>query len=162
MTEDVITFILPKGVRFLLDQAFSTVFISFSLFSKLIVTISSTSVENTTPRTLNVTWFQSRLISGINLNLELFFCFCFYPIHTALVFININIFRPDTEANCYKTDIHEQNDSLVPSRKNVVSSANFDNNISSSRRFISCMFSVWCIIEANSSEKKKKKKKIGR
>ena len=42
------------------------------------------------------------------------------PIHTALNFININIFRPDIEANC---------------------SVNFDNSISSSRMFIPCMFS---------------------
>ena len=77
-----ITVILPKGVRFLLDQAFSTFFISFSLFSKLIVTISSTSVENTTPSTLNVTGFQSRLICGIYLIFE----FLRDPIHTALVY----------------------------------------------------------------------------
>ena len=80
MTKDFITVILPKGLRFL-DQAISTFFISFSLFSKLIVTISSTSVENTTPRTVNVTGFQSRLISGINLNFE----FLRDPIHTALI-----------------------------------------------------------------------------
>ena len=55
ITKDRITVILPKGVRVLLNQAFSTFFISFSLFWKLIVTISSTSVENTTPKTVNVT-----------------------------------------------------------------------------------------------------------
>ena len=83
------------------------------------------SVENTTPRIVNVTRFQSRLISGINLNFE----FLRDPIHTALVLLTL-IFRPDIEANCCKTHIHEQNDSLVPSRKKVVSSANCDNNIS--------------------------------
>ena len=94
------------------------------------------SVENTTPRIVNVTRFQSRLISGINLNFE----FLRDPIHTALVLLTL-IFRPYIEANSCKTHIHEQNDSLVPSRKKVVSSANCDNNISSSRMFIPCMFS---------------------
>ena len=108
------TVILPKRVRFLLDQAFSTFFISFSLFSKLIVTVSSTSVENTTPRTVNVTGFQSRLISGINLSFE----FLHDPIHTALVLSTL-MFRPDIEANCCNTHIHEQNGSLVPSRKRL-------------------------------------------
>ena len=78
---------------------------------------------------------QSRLISGINLNFE----FLRDPIHTALVLSTL-MFRPDIEANCCNTHIHEQNGSLVPSRKKVVSSANCDNNISSSRMFIPCMF----------------------
>ena len=136
MTKDFITVILPKGLRFL-DQAISTFFISFSLFSKLIVTISSTSVENTTPRTVNVTGFQSRLISGINLNFE----FLRDPIHTALVLSTL-MFRPDIEANCCKTHVHEQNGSLVPSRKKVVPSANCDDNISSSRMCIFSFFDV--------------------
>ena len=101
ITKDFITVILPKGVRFLLDQAFSTFFISFSLFSKLIVIISSTSVENTTPRTVNVTGFQSRLISGINLNFE----FLRDHIHTAIVLSTL-MFRPDIEANCCKTHMY--------------------------------------------------------
>ena len=134
-TKDFITVILPKGVSFLLDQAFSTFFISFSLFSKLIVTISSISVENTTPRTVDVARFRSRLISGIYINFQ----FLPDPIHTALVLSTL-MFRPDIEANCCKTHIHEQNDSLVPSRKKVVLSANCDNNISSSAMFIPCMF----------------------
>ena len=81
-------------------------------------------MENTTPRTLNGTGFQSRLISGINLNFE----FLRDPIHTALVLSTL-IFRQDSEANYCKTHIHEQNDSLVPYRKKAVSSANGDNNI---------------------------------
>ena len=114
ITKDFITVILPKGLRFLLDQALSTFFISFSSFSKLIVIISCTSVENTTPRTVNVTGLQSGLISGINLNFE----FLHGPVHTASV-LSILIFRPDIEANCCKTHIHEQNDSLVPSSEPV-------------------------------------------
>ena len=90
-----------RGVRFLLDQAFSAFFISFSLFSKLIVTISSTSVENTTPRTVNITGFQSRLISGINLNFELLHD----PIHTALVLSTL-MFRPNIDANCCNSVRH--------------------------------------------------------
>ena len=114
ITKDFITVILPKGLRFLLDQALSTFFISFSSFSKLIVIISCTSVENTTPRTVNVTGFQSRLISGINLNFE----FLHGPIHTASVLSTL-MFRPDIEANCCNTHIHEQNGSLVPSSEPV-------------------------------------------
>ena len=41
-----ITAILPKGVRFLPDQAFKTFLISFSWFSKFIGTISCKSVKN--------------------------------------------------------------------------------------------------------------------
>ena len=50
-------------------------------------------------------------------------------IHSLIIFISRLITRRDTDVR----HIHEQNDSLVLSRKNVVSSANCDNNISSSR-----------------------------
>ena len=95
---------------------------------------------------MNITGFQSRLIYGINLNLE----FLRDPIHAALVLSTL-MFRTDIEANCCKTDRHEQNDSLVPSRKKVASFVNCDNNISSSRMFIPCMVSFCGITEANSS-----------
>ena len=86
------------------------------------------SAEKTTPKTLNVTGFQLRFSSDINFNLE----FLRDSIHTAVVLSKL-MFRPDVEAKFCKVCIHEQIDSLLPSRKNVVSSANCESNISSSK-----------------------------
>jgi len=108
----ILTVILPKGVRFLLDQAFKTFLISFSLFSKFIGTISCKLVENMTTKPLNVAGFQLRPNSGINFTCE----FLRDPIQTATI-LSISIIRPDTEAKCCKVCTHEQNDSFLPSRK---------------------------------------------
>ena len=116
-TKDFITVILPKGVTFLLEQAFKTFLISFSLFSKFIETISCKSVENMTPKTLNVAGFQVRPNSGINFICE----FLRDPIQTATV-LSILIIRPNIEAKCCKVCTYKQNDSFWPSRKKVVSS----------------------------------------
>ena len=93
-TKDFITVILPKGVRFLLDQTFKTFLISFSLFSKFIGTISRKLVENMTIKPLNVAGFQLRPYSGINFTCE----FLRDPIQTETI-LSKSIIRPDTEAN---------------------------------------------------------------
>ena len=113
-TKDFITVILPKGARFLLDQAFKTFFISFSLFSKFIGTISCKLAENRTPKTLNIAGLQLRPTSGINFTCE----FLRDPIQTATV-LSILIIRPDIEAKRCKVCTHEQNGSILSSRKHI-------------------------------------------
>ena len=62
-------------------------FFSFSLRSWLIRTISCTLVKHTTPKALNVTWFQFEFNSGVNIT----FTFHCDPIYTTILFITVHL-----------------------------------------------------------------------
>ena len=60
---------------------------SLSLYSRSVRTVSCTLVKHSTPKVLNVTWFQFKFNSGINIT----FAFVYDPIHITTVFIIVHL-----------------------------------------------------------------------
>ena len=115
------TVIFPRGGICRLLQLFKIFLISLIFASKFIEEVCVVSVENFMPRTWKIPGSQKKFMSLRNRTFEFFLL----PIHTTCV-LSLFDFNPEKRANFLSVGILSLNDSSLPSKQSVVSSANCD------------------------------------